>query len=88
MDQGLSAASEVDVELLGLVFIIIVSRVVGELILDARPRRAGVAATEWDSIYQVTAIHVALDATKETREIYVSDYYLAAVEEWKHPLFK
>ena len=67
MDEGLSAASEVDVELLGLVIIVIVSRVVGELILDAWPWRAGVAATEWDSIYQVAAIHVALDAAKKRR---------------------
>ena len=73
MDEGLSAASEVDVELLGLVIIVIVSRVVGELILDAWPWRAGIAATEWDSIQQVTAIHIALDAAEETSEIYISD---------------
>lgn len=73
MDQGLSAASEVDVELFGLVLVVIMSWVVGELILDAWSRRTGVAATEWDSVKQVTAIHVALDAAKKTNERCVSD---------------
>lgn len=32
------------------------------MILDARPRGAGVAAAEWDSVHQVSSINVALDA--------------------------
>lgn len=69
VDQGLSAASHIDVEFLSLVIIIVVSWVVGEMILDARPWGAGVAAAKWDPIHQVSAINVALDAAKKTIEL-------------------
>lgn len=68
MYQGLSTASKVDIELFGLVVIVVVSRVVGELVLDAWPWRAGVTAAEWDSINQVTSIYVTLDAAKKTNK--------------------
>ena len=47
-DQGVFAAPEMDVELLGLIFIVVVSRVVGDLVLDARSWGAWVAAAEGD----------------------------------------
>ena len=61
--QGGPAASHPQVELLRLVVIAVVCRVVGELVLDAGPRRVGVAAAEGDTIHQVPPVHVALDAT-------------------------
>lgn len=61
--QGGPAAMHPQVELLRLVVVAVVCRVVGELVLDAGPWRAGVAAAEGDAIHQVPPIHVALDAT-------------------------
>lgn len=65
--QGRPAASQPQVELLRLVVVAVVRRVVGELVLDAGPRRAGVAAAEGDAVHQVPPVHVALDATGEKR---------------------
>lgn len=56
-----------------MVFIIVVSRVVGDLILDAWPRGAGVAAAERHAINQVAAINVALYAAAGKRKICVSN---------------
>ena len=61
--QGDPAAAHPQVELLRLVVVAVVCRVVGELVLDTGPWRAGVAAAEGDSIHQVPPIHVALDTT-------------------------
>lgn len=52
-----------------MVFIIIMGRVVGDLILDARPWGAGVAAAERHTIDQVAAIHVALYTATGRSEI-------------------
>lgn len=56
-----------------MVFIVVVSRVVGDLILDARPRGAGVAAAERHAINQVAAIDVALYTATGKRKICVSN---------------
>lgn len=61
--QGSPAASHPQIELLRLVVVAVVCRVVGELVLDAGPRRAGIAAAEGDAVHQVPPIHVTLDAT-------------------------
>lgn len=68
VDQGLSAASDIDVELLCLVVIVIMSGIVGDLMLNAWSWRAGVTATKWDTVDQVTAIHIALYVAAEIKD--------------------
>lgn len=61
VQQSLPAAAAPQVELLGLVVVAVVGRVVGDLVLDAGPGRAGVAAAEGDAVHQVPPVHVAFD---------------------------
>lgn len=68
VDQGLAAAAVVQVELLGLVLIIVVGGVVGQFVLDAGPRGAGVATAEWDPVHQIAPIYIAPDATGGERK--------------------
>lgn len=63
VQEGFPAATAPEVELLRLVVVAVVSRVVGDLVLDAGPRGAGVTAAEGDAINQVPSIHVAFDST-------------------------
>lgn len=63
VQEGLPAATAPEVELLRLVVVAVVSRVVGDLVLDAGPWGAGVAAAEGDTINQVPSIHIAFDST-------------------------
>lgn len=63
VQEGFPAATAPEVELLRLVVVAVVSRVVGDLVLDAGPRGAGVAAAEGDTINQVPSINVAFDST-------------------------
>ena len=66
-DQGLAAAAVVQVELLGLVLVVVVGRVVGQPVLDAGPRGAGVAAAEGDPVHQIAPVYIAPDATAGQR---------------------
>lgn len=63
VQEGLPAAAAPEVELLRLVVVAVVSRVVGDLVLDARSRGAGVTAAERDAVHQVPPVHVAFDPT-------------------------
>lgn len=84
--QGCPAAAHPQVELLSLVVIAVVCRVVGELVLDAGPWRAGVAAAEGDAIHQIPPVHIALDATGEERQLErdFSDYSSGASSSGPH----
>lgn len=59
LQQRLAAAFHPQVQHLHLVFVAEVSRVVGDLVLDARPGRERVAAAEGDAVYQVFPLHIA-----------------------------
>lgn len=50
-DQSFSAATDEDVEVLGLVLIVVVGWVVGQFVLDAGSRGAWVAAAEGHTIH-------------------------------------
>ena len=63
LQQHLSAAPRPQVEAVRLVAVAEVGRVVGELVLDAGPRREGVTAAERNAVHQVLALHVAPQAT-------------------------
>lgn len=63
VQEGFPAAAAPEVELLRLVIVAVVSRVVGDLVLDARSRGAGVTAAEGDTVHQVPPVHVAFDPT-------------------------
>lgn len=65
VDQRLSAATVVQVQLLTLVLIVVVGSVVSQAVLETGPRGAGVTAAEGDSIHQVTTVHVATHTTGE-----------------------
>lgn len=67
LEQRVTAAPHPQVELLGQVVVVVVRRVVGDAVLDAGTRRAGVAATEGDAVHQVLAVHVALEAAVGAR---------------------
>lgn len=58
LQQRPAAAFHPQVQFLRLVLVVEVSRVVGDLLLDAGPGGEGVAAAEWDSIHQVLPLHV------------------------------
>lgn len=64
VQQRLATASHPQVQHLRLVLVVEVGRVVGELLLDAGPRREGVAAAEGDAVHQELALHVAPQAAK------------------------
>lgn len=69
VQQRLATASHPQVQHLRLVLVVEVGRVVGELVLDAGPRREGVAAAEGDTVHQVLALDVApQSAGRERRE--------------------
>lgn len=63
LQQCLSAAFHPQVLVLGLMLIIEMGRVVGNLLLDARPRRVDIAAAEWDSIHQVFPLYITSQST-------------------------
>lgn len=63
VQKCLPAATVPQVELLCLVVIAVVSRVVSDLVLDARSWGTRVAATEGDSVNQVPSIHIAFNST-------------------------
>ena len=65
--QGLPTASRPDVELLDAVVVVVVGRVVGQVVLEAGPWRAGVTAAEGDAVHQVAAVNVAPDTTGRNR---------------------
>lgn len=65
VQEGFPAAAAPEVELLRLVVVAVVSRVVGDLVLDAGSRGAGVAAAERDAVHQVPSVHVAFDPTMD-----------------------
>lgn len=58
LEQCLAAPFHPQVQLLRLVLVVEVSGVVGDLMLNARPGRIGVAAAEWDSVQQVLPLDV------------------------------
>lgn len=58
VQQGLAAAFAPQVQHLCLVLVAEVSRVVGDLMLDAGPWRKGIAAAERDPIHQVLPLNV------------------------------
>lgn len=62
-DEGLAAATAVQVQLLRVVVVVVVRRVVQELLLDAGPRGSRVTAAERDTIHQEAAIHIAPHTT-------------------------
>ena len=57
--QGLPTASRPDVELLDAVVVVVVGRVVGQVVLEAGPWRAGVTAAERNAVHQELLLHVA-----------------------------
>lgn len=58
LQQGLAAAFHPQVQHLGLVLVVEVSRVVGDLALNAGPGREGVAAAEGDAVHQVLPLNI------------------------------
>lgn len=58
VQQGLTAASPPEVQLLALLVIVEVGGIVAELLLDAGPRGQGAAAAEGNAVHQVPALHV------------------------------
>lgn len=62
-EEGLKAAPGPDVELLCAVVIVIMSRVIGQVVLDAGPGGPGVTAAEWDAVHQILPLHVTEDST-------------------------
>lgn len=63
LQQCLSTASHPQVLVLGLMLIVEVGRVVGNLMLDAGPRGVDVAAAERDSIHQVFPLYITPQST-------------------------
>lgn len=51
------------VELLRVVVVAVVGAVVGQVVLQAGPRRGGVTAAERNAVQQVAAVHIAPDTT-------------------------
>lgn len=68
VQESFPAATTPEVELLRLVVVAVVSRVVGDLVLDTGSRGAGVAAAEGDTVHQVPSVHVAFDPTMGRRK--------------------
>lgn len=67
LEQGLAAALLPNVEFLCLVVIVVVGRVVGDLVLDAGPRRVHVTAAEGHAVHQVLAPDVVSQTAGEQR---------------------
>ncbi len=67
-EEGLSAAPGPDVKLLNAVVIVVVGGVIGQVMLDAGPRRTRVTAAEWDTVHQVLPLHVTEDTTAGQRQ--------------------
>lgn len=67
VDQRFSATMNEDVELFGLVVVVVVGRVVGDFGLDTGSGRTRVTAAEGHTVNQVTAVHIALDAAGGVR---------------------
>lgn len=67
-EEGLAAAPDPDVELLGAVVVVVVGGVVGQVMLDAGSRGAGVTAAERDAVHQELAFDVTEDTTEGQRE--------------------
>lgn len=65
VDQGFSAAADEEVELLGLVLVVVVGGVVGDSVLDTGSGRARVTAAEGHTVNQVSAVHIALNAAED-----------------------
>lgn len=70
-DQGFTAASSPDVEFFGVMIIVIVSRVIGQMVLDAGPGRARVAAAVWDAVHKVFTFYVACDTTESMKNVHL-----------------
>lgn len=65
LQQGLATPFHPQVQLLGLVLVVVVGRVVGDLLLDAGPRGVWVTAAEGNSIHQVLALNVTPQSAEE-----------------------
>lgn len=63
-EECLAAAPGPDVELLNAMVVIVVGGVIGQVVLDAGPRGAGVTAAEGDAVHQELPLHVTEDATE------------------------
>ena len=70
IQQGLSAPLHPDVELLCQKVVVVVSAVVRQLVLDAGPRGAWVAAAEGHSIHQELPINVALETAATEQKVW------------------
>lgn len=78
IQQGLSAPLHPDIELLCQEIVVVVSAVVGQLVLDAGPWGAGVAAAEGDSIHQELPINVALQTAATGQSVAITNLVSAA----------
>lgn len=63
-----------------MVVVAVVSRVVGQVMLDTRARGARVAAAEGNAFHQVFAFHVALDTAKKFQKIEPSGRYFNYID--------
>lgn len=70
IQQGLSAPLHPDVELLGQKIVVVVSAVVRELVLDAGPGGARVAAAEGHPVHQELPVHVALQTAATGQKVW------------------
>lgn len=68
-EEGLAAAPDPDVELLGTMVVVIVGGVIGQVMLDAGPRGSGVTAAERDAVHQELPFHVTEDTTAGQRQL-------------------
>lgn len=62
-EEGLTASTVPDVELLHAEVVVVVGGVIGQVMLDAGARGAGVTAAERDAVHQVLPLHVTEDTT-------------------------
>lgn len=69
LQQRVSAALLVQVQFLRLIVVVVVSRAVGDVVLDARPRGVQVTAAEGHAVQEVLPVHVAsLPANRKRKQ--------------------
>lgn len=68
IQQRTSAALLVQVQFLGVIVVVVVCRVVGDLVLDARPRGVQVTAAEGHAVQEILPLHVASLSTNRKRK--------------------
>lgn len=66
--ECLSAAPGPDVEFFNAVIVVVVGGVIGQVMLDAGTRGAGVTAAKWYAVHQEFSFYVTEEATEGRRE--------------------